>query len=353
MMSLANQLKRVMHKPILRMVQRLNDGQRDYRELRRGVARFDRMLSEDIPDLVRSTLVLEHCTATWFDVAGTPHANSDQVILYLHGGGFIFETPGLHAGMLVRLCRDTGARGLMLNYRLAPEFPYPAATEDCLAVYRHLLDAGYAAKNIVIAGDSAGGNLTLVTLLRIRDADLPLPAGAIALSPLTDATGSSDSFVRHQKHDPMFTAGTYNLVMDHYLPDVTRRSEVWASPLFGDLTGLPPIHLVVGSSEMMLDESVRFATKCPSATLDVWHDMPHVFPAMGFLPEAQQALTRLAACITAMYAGTVSLDSLLHQPSPGVVAPATQRRSGSNYLYPTLALLGFFAVAVYLIKYWW
>lgn len=330
-MSLANKLKRVLLKPILRMVQRLNDGQHDYRELRLGVARFDRWLSVDIPDLMRSTLVLEHCTATWFEL---PHTRPDQVILYLHGGGFIFETPGLHAGMLARFCRDTGARGLMLNYRLAPEFPYPAATEDCLAAYRHLLDIGYAANKIVIAGDSAGGNLTLVTLLRIREAGLPLPAGAIALSPLTDATGASHSFLRNQKHDPMFTANTYKLVMDNYLPEVARRSEPWASPLFGNLDGLPPIHLVVGSSEIMLDESVRFACKCPSATLDVWHDMPHVFPAISFLPEAEQALVRLAVCFNAKFSGATSLDSMLHQ------AVGDQHIAGAKRFNTTITALG-------------
>lgn len=352
-MSLSNTLKRLMLKPILRMVQRMNDGQHDHLKLRRGIARFDRLLSADIPDLVRSTLILEHCTATWFDYMQTSDSNPDRVIFYLHGGGFIFETPGLHAGLLARFCRDAGARGLMLNYRLAPEFPYPAATDDCLAVYRHLLDTGYAAANIVIAGDSAGGNLTLVTLLRIREAGLPLPAGAIALSPLTDATGASDSFVRNLNHDPVFTANTYQLVMSNYLTEVARRNEPWASPLFGDLSGLPPIHLVVGSSEMLLDDSVRFAIKCPSATLDIWHDMPHVFPALGFLPEAQQAMARLALCIKSMYAGTGSLDSLLNQPDAKIVVPDAHARSGPNKWWPTVTLLGLAALTGWVAVHGW
>jgi monoterpene epsilon-lactone hydrolase len=343
-MSARTCLKRLLFKPLLRLAKRLNrSGARDYLNLRHGVARLDRWLGREPTDVHRTTWELSQCTATWFDLPQSQsQSHRERVILYLHGGGFIFETPRMHGDLLARLCRAVAARGLMLNYRLAPEHPYPAATDDCLEAYRGLLDQGYAAQNIVIGGDSAGGNLTLVTLLRIRAAGLPLPAGAIALSPFTDALGASDSFARNARHDAMLTPHTYALVMDNYLPDTARRGEPWISPLRGDLEGLPPIFIMVGSGEMLLDDAVRFANRCPSATLEVWHGMPHVFPAIAFLPEARRALQRMTEVLRTLYASPVddapSLDAVLHPPQ-GEMLLAPSATSHYALAWGVLALL--------------
>ncbi len=297
MRILSDPIKRTLLKPTLRLARDLFSDRIDYRQLRSAVARLDQQFGDDISDVGQSIVALPQCTATWFDVAD---ARQDQVILYIHGGAFVMETPRLHGGFLARLCRATGMRGFMLNYRLAPEFPYPAAPEDCLDAYRYLVNKGYAAEEIIIAGDSAGGNLTLATLLRIRDDGLPRPAGAIALSPLTDGTFGSDSIERNDGHDPIFTRRAFHRLAPHYMPQLERRGESSASPLLADLSGLPPIFLFVGSSELLLDDSIRFACKCPSARVEVWHDMPHVFPLFSFLPEAQDALKRMA-----QFAGSV------------------------------------------------
>lgn len=316
MRILSDSIKRTLLKPTLRLVRNLFSDRIDYRQLRAAAARIDEQFGDDISDVGKTNIALPHCTATWFDVAD---ARRDHVILYIHGGAFVMETPRLHGGLLARLCGATGMRGFMLNYRLAPEFPFPAAPEDCLDAYRYLVNKGYAAEKIIIAGDSAGGNLTLATLLRIRDDGLPRPAGAIALSPLTDGTFGSDSIQRNDGHDPIFTQRAFHKLAPLYMPQAGRRSEFLASPLLADLGALPPIFLLVGSSELLLDDSVRFACKCPSAKVEVWHDMPHVFPLFSFLPEAQEALKRMA-----QFAGTVVAEASSMANAPeNLRAPAS------------------------------
>ena len=313
MRILSDSLKRTLLKPTLRLARNLFSAKIDYRQLRAAVARLEGRFGDDISDVRQTNIALPQCTATWFDVAD---ARQDHVILYIHGGAFVLETPRLHGGLLARLCRATAMRGFMLNYRLAPEFPYPAAPEDCLDAYRYLVNKGYAAEKIIIAGDSAGGNLALVTLLRIRDDGLPLPAGAIALSPLTDGTLGSDSIERNDGHDLMFARSAFHNLAPHYMPQAERRGEFFASPVLADLSGLPPIFLLVGSSELLLDDSIRFACKCPSARVEVWHDMPHVFPLFSFLPEAREALKRMA-----QFAGTVLAAAAAAANTPGDVKP--------------------------------
>ena len=361
MTILPDYLKRRLLKPTLRLARDLFSGNLDHRQLRATVERLDGRFGDDISDVKQTNIVLPQCSATWFDVAG---AKQDRVILYIHGGAFILETPRLHGGLLARLCRATGMRGFMLNYRLAPEFPYPAAPEDCLAAYRYLVNTGYAPEKIIIAGDSAGGNLTLATLLRIRDDGLPLPAGAIALSPLTDGTFGSDSIERNDGHDLMFTRRAFRNLAPHYMPQPERRGELSASPVLADLNGLPPIYLLVGSSELLLDDSIRFACKCPSAKVEVWHDMPHVFPAFSFLPEAREAVKRMAQFAAAVVAeaapaaiapGDVKPPDLVELPAAVTADPmAKGRLAGQRVpargsavwatIYLLLALAGLFTI---------
>ena len=241
----------------------------------------------------------EACTlgslpARWF---GEPSlATRNGTLLYLHGGAWCVHLPGLYSRFAATLSQATGLRVLLVDYRLAPEHPYPAAIDDCLAAYRTLLDGGTVPD--VVAGDSAGGSLTLVTLMRARDARLPLPSCAVLLSPSTDLTISGASARYNEKADPMFSPGAIDLLPDIYCPQQDR-SHPFLSPLFGDWAGLPPLYFLAGSTEMLLDDSIRAQDRARQAgvdaAIDVWPELPHVFPVFGFLPEAREAVAQIAA----------------------------------------------------------
>ncbi len=275
----------------------------DYQDLRKWGARFDRAYPKTPHEARVTEVAIGDVKALWIGAKG---ARKNRVILYLHGGAFVMETPSLHSSLVARIAKEARARALMPSYRLAPEHPFPAALDDCMSAYRFLLDSGFRPADIVVAGDSAGGNLTLALLLRVRDEGLPLPAGAVAMSPLTDATFGGDSIRRNEGHDAMFAPALFFALAPLYVPDEKLRENPYASPLMGDLDGLPPILILVGSTELLLDDSVRFASRCPSATLEVWHDMPHVFPSFEFLPEAVDATERMGRfmreCFSAAHA---------------------------------------------------
>jgi monoterpene epsilon-lactone hydrolase len=232
----------------------------------------------------------------WLEV---PESRPGRVLFYVHGGAFIFRFPQVHAALAARLCRRLGARALMVDYRLAPESPYPAAPDDCHAAYRWLLAGGQRPAGIAIGGDSAGGNLALVTLQRIRDAGEPAPACAVLLSPVVDFTLSSRSLVTHERSDPMFKLGGL-MAMRGYYTSPERYLDPGVSPLFGQFAGLPPLLFQVGGIEMLLDESVRAAARASEAgiavELEIWEHMAHVFQALP-LPQARAALDRIGAFV--------------------------------------------------------
>lgn len=263
----------------------------DIAKARVWAARVDGLLGRVPADVTLSDVVRPTWRATWIDV---PAARRDRVILYLHGGAFALETPRVHTQLVAQLARGAQARAFMVSYRLAPEHPFPAAVDDCLAAYRHLLDSGHAAADIVIAGDSAGGNLALVTTIAARDAGLALPAAVVAFSPFTDGTFSGDSIARNDGHDPLFRPAIFNALADVYAPGADPR-DPRISPLFADLRGLPPALLQVGSGELLLDDSVRYATRARDVTLEVWHGMPHVFVAFSLLRESAQGIEHACA----------------------------------------------------------
>ena len=267
--------------------------------VRRDMARFERLMTRAARPLSLPRIDLGTCAAAWVDSGG---ADLGRVILYLHGGAFIGESPGAHCAMLARICGRCGARGFYVDYRLAPEHPYPAATDDCLAAYRHLLGQGIAPARIVIAGDSAGGNLALVTAMRARDSGLPLPTALVLLSPVLDATFSGGSMRRNDGLDPLFRASIIGPLASAYVPEELR-THPYVSPLAGDLSGLPPTLALVGSSEILLDDTLRLASLGQQVEAQVWHDMPHVFPIMHVLPEAREAIEGIAAFV-ARYAAT-------------------------------------------------
>ena len=231
--------------------------------------------------------------AHWVQPSGVP---ADGVILYFHGGGFIAESPAIHDPLLAALGRAAGARGFMVDYRLAPEHPFPAAVEDCYAAWNFLLSSGIDPGRIVIAGDSAGGNLAVVTAMRARDEGLPQPAALVLLSPVLDLTFSGASVDRNDGLDPMFRAATVRALQSHYGVGTDLR-DPRLSPLFGRLTGLPPTMLLVGSSELLLDDTLRFAARVAGAKASVWHDMPHVFPAFRGLMAGDRAIREIGEFI--------------------------------------------------------
>lgn len=267
--------------------------------IRHDLALFDRMMQGRERYSMDPPVAIGGGTGAWLDAGGT---DEGRVVLYLHGGAFVGASPAAHCGFLARLCRGAGARGFYVDYRLAPEHPYPAATDDCLDAYRHLLASGVPPGRIVIAGDSAGGNLTAVTALRIRDLGLPAPAALVMISPVLDLTFSGDSIHRNDGIDPLFRACVVDSLAPAYLPggDV---HDPYVSPLFGNVAGLPPALLVVGSSEILLDDSVRFAARADEAELLVWHGMPHIFPILDRLDEAAAAVESMARFIRARAEG--------------------------------------------------
>ncbi len=227
----------------------------------------------------------------------TPEALESRVIYYLHGGGYITGSVITHREMISRLSRTAAARALAIDYRLAPEHPFPAAVEDATAAYRWLLSTGLDPAGIVIAGDSAGGGLTVATLVALRDAGDPLPAAAVCLSPWVDLEGIGESMSSKADVDPMIQREELLDMARAYLGEADPRTPL-AAPLYADLTGLPPVLIQVGRAEILLDDSVRLAERARAAgvdvTLDPWDDMFHVWQAFALLlPEGQQAIDRI------------------------------------------------------------
>jgi len=235
-----------------------------------------------------------------------PGARRDRVLLYLHGGGFIMGSPNSHRLLTVALGEATGMRVLSVDYRLAPEHPYPASLEDCTTVYNWLLSTGIAPRNIVIAGDSAGGNLTLTTLIKLRDNGIPLPAGAVCLSPATDLAGADESFFENAETDPVLADVGLFWWVPAYLAGADPRDPL-VSPVCADLRGLPPLLIHVSTSEMLYGASKRLAERAEAAgvavTLEMWNDMPHVWHAFGlhYLKESKEAIARIGEFVKGLF----------------------------------------------------
>ncbi|MBX3500422.1 MAG: alpha/beta hydrolase [Alphaproteobacteria bacterium] len=206
-------------------------------------------------------------------------ARKDQALIYLHGGGYGTGSPRSHRHLAGDIARRAGVVALVPEYRLAPENPFPAAVDDALAVYRETLTQ-FAAPRIAIAGDSAGGGLTIAMLLAARDAGLPMPAAAICISPWTDMTASSASYAERAAVDPLVTMDGLVRWRQCYIGDGDRRAPL-ASPAHADLKGLPPLLIQVGGDEILLDDSRLLADKARAAGIDtvleVWPQMIHVW----------------------------------------------------------------------------
>ncbi len=258
---------------------------------------FARMMSAfaTIPEDVSVTpAIAGGVPAEWVAASGVA---TERVLLYLHGGGYVIGSPATHRGLAASLSVAADCRVLSLDYRLAPENPYPAAVEDACAAYRWLLSEGVAPQKIALAGDSAGGGLTLATLIALRDAGDALPGAAVPISPWTDMQATGESMQTNLKNDPMVEPGGLMGMAKMYLGSADP-TQPTAAPLHGDFAGLPPLLIQVGALETLLDDATRVAAKARAAgvdvTLEVWPEMVHVWHLFApILPEGREAINRI------------------------------------------------------------
>ena len=234
-----------------------------------------------------------------------PGADPDVRLLYFHGGGYVSGSGAYYLPLAAHLSAAAKCAVLLPDYRLAPEHPFPAALEDCVQAHEWLTATGPAgaapARATFIAGDSAGGGLTLATLLALRDRQLPLPRAGIALSPFADLTLTGESIHSEAKLDPIMHPRCLPEFVARYAADSQVRTPL-ASPAFGDYTGLPPLLIQVGEHEIIRDDSVRVAAKARAdgvdVTLEVWEGMFHVFQSHEpLLPEGREAIEHIASVI--------------------------------------------------------
>ncbi len=228
-----------------------------------------------------------------------PGASDDRCVVYFHGGAYVMGSLDSHRLLVSQISRAAGVRVLSVDYRLAPEHPHPAAVEDAMAAYRFVREGGLPARSVAFAGDSAGGGLTLGSLVALRDAGEELPAAAVAISPWLDLALTGDSLETRADEDPMLDPEQAGMLAAAYLAGADPRTPT-ASPLYADPAGLPPLLLQVGTAEVLLDDSVRFAERAREAGADVelqvWDDMIHVWHAFfPVLPEGARAIEGIGA----------------------------------------------------------
>ena len=224
-------------------------------------------------------------------------ASQDAVTLYLHGGGYVIGSPKTHRELARRLSAATGGNVLVIDYRLAPEDPFPAPVEDAVSAYRWLLDQGNDPSALSIAGDSAGGGLTVATLVSLKDQGLPLPSCGVCLSPWVDMEGIGESMTSRAGTDPMVQREGLVGMAGVYLGGADPRSPL-AAPLYADLSGLPPLLIQVGTRETLYDDATRLTYEAARAgvttTFEPWDEMIHVWHLFApLLDEGQQAIERI------------------------------------------------------------
>lgn len=229
-----------------------------------------------------------------------PKSEGHRVILYFHGGGYCFCSPETHRHLVARLCESAQARGLSIDYRLAPEHPFPGALDDAVTAYRWLLAQGINPAGIILAGDSAGGGLAIATAMALRDGGAPLPRAIVAMSPWTDLALTGWTILTNAQADSMQSWETLAVCARHYLKS-TAPTNPFASPLYGNFHGLPPLLIHVGSEEILRDDATRVAERAEAAgcdvSVEVWAGMPHVFQLYTRLPEARGSLDRIGSFI--------------------------------------------------------
>lgn len=228
----------------------------------------------------------------------TPNSINKNVILYFHGGGFVAGSIKTHRDLVARISRVSKARILIIDYKLAPEHPFPAGLDDCVTAYKWLInDEKILPENIIVGGDSAGGGLTVSLFAKLKEQRVTLPAAGVCLSPGVDVTMSGESYKTKVEVDPFLSPESCEFMLKQYLGNADPRSP-FLSILTTDLEGFPPLLIQVGSSEILLSDSILLAERAKSAGVDVkleiWDDMIHVFQAFAtFAPESREAIEKI------------------------------------------------------------
>lgn len=260
---------------------------------------FDRlaMLMPKVPGFVKITPVRNGTVEGEWVETGTS-ADPNQVLLYLHGGGYFFGSPKTHRPITWRLSGKAGMKVLAIQYRMVPDYHITDIMNDAVAAYEWLLEKGYKPENIAIGGDSAGGGLTLITLLELKNRNLPQPRAAFCLSPFADLTGNSRTIRINAKGSILFHKNAMVRILKYFgkTHDVT---SPLISPALGDFSGLPPLFFQVGSTELLLEDTIKAVKKAKEAgvavTCNVWENMPHVFTLFSdFIPEGKRGIQEIA-----------------------------------------------------------
>jgi len=277
----------------LKVAGRRHPGKRTVDDIRRKVARVDSWFAK-LPRGVRAhEQALGGIPARWIRLES---GRNEGTVFFIHGGAWCVETPNLHTGLAARLARALGMDVVMPHYRLAPEYPFPAACEDCLAAWHALVQSGVEPGRVVLVGDSAGGALALGLLARIRQAGMTMPRCGLLLSPATDLATMGRSVVDNRQSDAMFRISALFLFRNWYLGD-TSPTDPLASPYWGEFAGFPPLMFQVSGAELLLDSSVLAAAKAKregvTTRLSIWPGMPHDFTLFAFLPEARSGMREL------------------------------------------------------------
>ncbi len=266
-------------------------------------AQFEAMALPMADDIERSTTSIAGVPV---EQLMAPGADSDRLVLYLHGGGYAIASPNTHRKLAGEISRAAGARVLLPDYPRAPEHPFPAAIDWIAALYTALLASGAAPDRMAIAGDSAGGGLTAATLIRLRDRGVPLPSGAVLISPWLDLVRDAGIDTSLAARDPMISPEDLETFRAWYLQGADPHDPL-ASPLVANLGGLPPMLIHVGDAEILVDDARRFAERCTrfgvAVELEVWSDMVHVWHMFaGRVPESTAAVERIGRFLRARVA---------------------------------------------------
>ena len=267
-------------------------------ESRAGFEQFAAMF-QVAKDVKIDNVDVNGVSAVWIS---TPEAVEENVVLYFHGGGYVFGSINTHKEFMSRISRVSNSRVLLIDYRRAPENPFPAALEDAITAYKWLIDSeGIKPENLIIGGESAGGGLTLATLLKLRDTGIPLPAAALLLSPWADLDMTGETIRTKARVDPLANPSDLFFLASLYVGEDDPKNP-YISPLYGDLKGLSPMIIQVGSSEILLSDAERIAERAKAADvdviLDIWEDMIHMFQMFAlWSPEGQKATEKLGKYI--------------------------------------------------------
>ena len=273
----------------------------DLNEMRAGWETFTATTMPPAPDISFERVDANGVTAEWVTA---PTSDPNRVVLYFHGGGYTVGSIASYRNFTGRLARATQSRVLAVEYRLAPEHPFPAAVDDAVASYRWLIAQGIPPSRIAIGGDSAGGGLALACTVALRDAGDPLPATVIAISPSTDLAKEGAS-IRERAHlDPIVTYESSSAHAKRYVGENGDYKHPLASPLYADYRGMPPLLIMVGTHDALHDDSTRVAAKAEAVgvdvTLDIWEHMIHVWPVFAeILPEGRAAIEQIGAYVRA------------------------------------------------------